>query len=83
MGGSSDIEQFQGSTVTKIWFFKFGPRHIHGIVPASSGTRSMFKVHSTLSHSSGTRYEVVFPVAFSVPAVSDIAVISNVLVQPL
>lgn len=77
------IEQFQGSTVTKIWFVKLGRRHIHGIVPASSGTRSMFKVRSTLSQGSGTRYDVVFPVAISVPAVTDIAVISNVLVQPL
>ncbi|KAF0245036.1 MAG: hypothetical protein FD180_1973 [Planctomycetota bacterium] len=77
------IEQFQGSTVTKIWFFKFGRRHIHGIVPASGGRRSMFKIRSTLSQGSGIRYDVVFPVAISVPAVSDIAVISNVLVQPL
>ncbi len=77
------IEQFQATTVTKIWFLKLGRRHFHGIVPASGGRRSMFKIRSSLSQGSGIRYDVVFPCAISVPSVSDIAVVQNVLVQPL
>lgn len=77
-------ETFGANTVTKIWFLKLGARRIHGIVPSSTGQRSMIRVRSTiLTQTSALRYDLTFPVGISVPSVSDIAVIRNVLVQPL
>lgn len=69
--------------VTNIWFLRLGTNPgIHGIVPASTGRSSMIVVRSTiLTTTSATRYDLTFPVGISVPSVTDIAVLRNVLVQ--
>lgn len=72
-------ELFQNIKVQKIWFLKLGRRHIHGIIPASIGRRSMIKIRSTIGDGF-IRYDQTFAGAVSVPSVKDIAVIRNVAI---
>jgi hypothetical protein len=73
------VELFQTVRVQKIWFFKFGQRHMHGIIPASIGRRSMIKIRSTIIDGA-IRYDATFAGGISVPSVKDIAVIKNVAI---
>lgn len=73
------IEVFQNVRVQKIWFFKFGQRHVHGIIPSSIGRRSMIKIRSTIIDGA-IRYDATFAGGISVPSVKDIAVIKNVAI---